>query len=191
MKLVFLIAALAPAAMAQVRVEPRQLVKEQHLFVSGGVTWLERNDYWVSPGATLSAVWYPAEDDGIETRLALFSSHLDGSAQEVADKTGLQPDSQAPQTLLLFGWRHSLTYGKVALASQVVHFDVQSGLHLGSLITDKAATPAASGSLGLVAKLGQRGYAQLDLALLLSLEQRSSRVLAGGFLPLLTFGWSL
>ena len=121
----------------------------------------------------------------------MFWSQLDGSAQEVVKQAGLYPDAQKPQALLLGGWRHSLTYGKVALFSSVVHFDVQSGLHAGTLVTDRSATPAAAGSAGVVARVGGHGFAQLDLMLLGSLEQRSERVLAVGFLPLLTFGWSL
>ena len=191
MRLLLFLAVLSPAALAQVRVEPRLLVKERHLLLSGGFGWLERNDDYLSPGGTLSAVYYLREDDGAELRAAFFASSLDGSAQRVLDSTGLRPDSQSPQALLLAGWRHSLTYGKVALASSVVHFDVQSGLHLGTLITDRAATPALSASMALVARLGARGFAQLDLALLASIEKRSTNVLALGVLPILSLGWWL
>ena len=124
MKLLLLIALLSPAALAQVRVEQRLLVKDGHLFVSAGGTWLERNDYYSSPGVVLSAVYYPRENDGLELRTALFASSMSGSA-------------------------------------------------------------------GVVARLGSRGFAQLDLALLVSREQRTSAVLALGALPLLTFGFSL
>ena len=191
MKLLLLIAVLSPAALAQVRVEQRLLVKDGHLFVSAGGTWLERNDYYSSPGVVLSAVYYPRENDGLELRTALFASSMSGSAGEVLAATGLKPDAQRPVALLLAGWRHSLAYGKIAVGSGVVHFDVQSGLHLGTLITDVSATPALSASAGVVARLGTRGFAQLDLALLVSREQRTSAVLALGALPLLTFGFSL
>ena len=191
MRLLLLLVALAPGALAQVGVEPRLLLKDRHLFLSGGFGWLERNDAYLSPGGTLSAVYYLREDDGVEMRAAFFASSLDGAAQRVVDRTGLRPDSQSPQALLLLGWRHSLTYGKVALGSSVVHFDVQSGLHVGTLVTDQAATPALSGSIGLVARLGARGYAQLDVALLASIEQRSTKVLALGALPMLSLGWWL
>ena len=183
--------ALAPAALAQVRVEPRLLVKERRLFLSGGLTWLERNDYYRSPGAIFSASYYPRENDGVELRAGFFASSLNGSAQEVANQTGLRPDAQKPQALLLVGWRHSLSYGKLALGSGAVHFDLQSGLHAGSLFTDRAATPALSGSVGLMARAGAHAYAQFDLALLFSREQRSTSVLAAGVFPLLTFGWAL
>ncbi|MCA1825846.1 MAG: hypothetical protein ABR567_10300 [Myxococcales bacterium] len=191
MKLALLILVASAPALAQVRVEPRSFVKERHFFFSGGLTWLDRNDYYVSPGGAFSAVYYFRESDGVELRTAFFWSHLDGSAQEVVSQAGLYPDAQKPQVLLLVGWRHSLTYGKVALFSTVVHFDVQSGVHAGTLMTDRAATPALAGSFGVVAGIGRRAFAQLDLALLGSMESRSERVLALGLLPLLTFGWSL
>ena len=191
MKLALLILIASPAVFAQVRVEPRSLVKERRFFLSGGLTFLDRNDYYVSPGGAVSATYYFRESDGVELRAAFFWSHLDGSAQEVVSQAGLYPDAQKPEVLLLAGWRHSLTYGKVALFSGVIHFDVQSGVHAGTLMTDRAATPAVAGSFGVVAGLGTRGFAQFDLALLGSLENRSQRVLALGALPLLSFGWSL
>jgi hypothetical protein len=191
MKLLLLIALFSPAALAQVRVEPRVLVKDAHFFFSGGATWLERHDGYASPGVTLSAAYYLREDDGIEARAAFFVSGLTDSAHEVVNTTGLKPDAQMPVALLLAGWRHSLTYGKVAGGSSVMHFDVQSGLYAGTLITSVEATPALAASIGVVARLGTRGFAQLDVALLASRESRSSTVLALGVLPVLNFGWSL
>src|SRR5205085_7423747 len=84
--------------------------------------------------------------------------------------------------------RHSFTYGKVALGGSVVHFDVQGGGDLGTLLTDRALTPAACGFVGLVARLRDRLYGQLDLTVVGSLEHRSSSVFAVGFLPVLTVG---
>ena len=191
MKPVLLLALISSAAAAQTRVEPRVFVKDRHLFVSGGATFLERNDYWTSPGASFSAVYYPGESNGVELRGAFFASNLDGAAAEVATATGLRPDAQKPVALLLGGWRHSLTYGKVAIASGVIHFDVQSGLYAGALFTDAAMNPAVSGAVGVVARIGSSMFAQFDLALLVSRERRSTSTIAVGALPLLTFGFSL
>jgi hypothetical protein len=191
MKLLLLIATLSPAALAQVRVEPRALVKDGHFFLSGGAAWLERHDEYSNPGLTLTAAYYLREDDGLEARAAFFASSLTDSAQEVATATGLKPDAQKPVSLLLAGWRHSLTYGKLALGASVVHFDVQSGLYAGALITDVEATPALSAALGVVARLGVHGFAQLDLALVVSRENRSTTVMAVGVLPTFSLGWSL
>jgi hypothetical protein len=191
MRALLLLALISSAAAAQTRVEPRVFVKEHHLFVSGGATFLERNDYWTSPGGSFSAVYYPGESNGFELRGAFFASRLDGAAEEVAAATGLRPDAQKPVALLLGGWRHSLTYGKVAIGSGVVHFDVQSGLYAGTLITDAAMNPALSGAAGVVARIGSNLFAQLDLALLLSREQRSTSTITVGALPMLSFGFSL
>jgi len=76
-KLALLILIASPAVFAQVRVEPRSLVKERRFFLSGGLTFLDRNDYYVSPGGAVSATYYFRESDGVELRAAFFWSHLD------------------------------------------------------------------------------------------------------------------
>jgi hypothetical protein len=190
MRALLLAAALiAPGALAQeVRVEPRLFVKDHHYFLSGGLTWLERGDYYNSPGAVFSGSYYLRESDAVEIRAVIFASWLGSSGSQVVNSTGLVPDSHRPVSLLAAGWRHSLAYGKVALAGSILHFDVQGGGDLGTLLTDRALTPAACGFFGVVARLGNHFYGQLDLALVGSLEQRSSAVFAVGFLPLLTLG---
>jgi hypothetical protein len=181
-------ALIAPAASAQVRVEPRLFVKDHHTFLSGGVAWLERGDYYNSPGAAFSGAYYLRESDALEVRAVMFASWLGSSGEQVVRRTGLVPDAHKPVTLLAAGWRHSLAYGKVALGGSVLHFDVQGGADLGTLITDRAFTPAGCGFFGVVARLGDLLYGQLDLGLLSTLEQRSTQVLTVGFLPLLTLG---
>jgi hypothetical protein len=183
------IALIAPAALGQaVRVEPRLFVKDQHWFLSGGLTWLERGDYYNSPGVAFSGAYYLRESDAVEVRAILFASWLGSSADEVVRGTGLVPDSHKPVSLVTAGWRRSLTYGKVALGSTVLHFDVQGGADLGTLITDRAWTPAVCGFLGIVGRFGEHFYGQLDMVLIGSIEQRSAPVAAFGFLPLLTLG---
>jgi hypothetical protein len=189
MRPLILAALIAPAAVAQqVRVEPRLFVKDHHYFLSGGLTWLERGDYYNSPGAVFSGAWYLRESDAVEVRAAVFASWLGSSGSQVVSSTGLVPDAHKPMSLLALGWRHSFTYGKVALGDSVVHFDVQGGGDVGTLVTDRALTPAACGFVGVVARLREHLYGQLDLTAVGSLEQRSSNVLAIGFLPVLTIG---
>jgi hypothetical protein len=177
---------IAEGALAQVRVEPRLFVKSQHIFLSGGLTWLERGDYYNSPGAAFSAAYYLREGDALEVRAALFASWLGASGDQVVRRTGLVPDAHKPVSLIAAGWRHSLAYGKVALGDSVLHFDLQGGADLGTLLTDRAMTPAACGFFGVMARLGERLYGQLDLGILTSIEHRSSSVVTAGFLPLLT-----
>jgi hypothetical protein len=179
---------LAPATLAQVRVEPRLFVKDHHYFLSGGLTWMERGDYYNSPGAVFSGSYYLRENDALEVRGVLFASWLGSSAEEVAQGTGLVPDAHKPISLVAAGWRHSLTYGKVALAGSILHFDVQAGGDLGTLVTDRAFNPAVVGFFGVVARLGDRIYGQLDLALVGTIEGRTNTVAAVGFLPVLTLG---
>ncbi|HZX93805.1 MAG TPA: hypothetical protein VFE90_04770 [Myxococcales bacterium] len=186
-----LAALLSPAAFAQVRVEPRLLVKDHRWFVSGGLTWLERGDYYNSPGFLAQASYYLRENDAVEVRAIVFASWLGSSADEVFQNTGLVPDAQKPVSLLAAGWRHSLAYGKVTTGSSVLHFDLQGGADLGLLITDRAANPALLGFFGVAARLGNHLYGQFDLALMGSIESRSTTVFTMGFLPVLTLGAAL
>jgi hypothetical protein len=189
MRALLVAALIAPAALAQqVRVEPRLFVKDHHYFLSGGLTWLERGDYYNSPGAVFSGAYYLRESDAVEIRAALFASWLGSSGSQVVNSTGLVPDSHKPVSLIAAGWRHTLTYGKVALGSSVLHFDVQGGGDLGTLLTDRAMTPAACGFFGVVARLRNHLYGQLDLTVVGSLERRSSSAFTVGFLPMLTVG---
>jgi len=109
MRALIVAALIAPTAFAQqVRVEPRLFVKDHHYFLSGGLTWLERGDYYNSPGAVFSGAYYLRETDALEVRAVIFASWLGSSGQQVVNSTGLVPDSQRPVSLLAAGLRHSL-----------------------------------------------------------------------------------
>jgi hypothetical protein len=179
-------------ALAQTRVEPRLLIKERHLFLSGGLTWLERGDYYDSPGLIAQISWYPVEQGGLELQLAGLFSFLSTSGKEVFRVGGLVPDAHMPAGFLLGGWRHTLAYGKAAIGSQIVHFDLQGAAHVGTLITDRAWTPALSVSGGVLVRLSARVFAQLDLGILANYEDRQkSSPFNFGFLPLLALGAEL
>jgi hypothetical protein len=179
-------------ALAQTRVEPRLLIKERHLFLSGGVTWLERGDYYDSPGLIAQISWYPVEQHALELQLGGLFSFMSTSGQEVFRVAGLVPDAHMPAGFVLAGWRHTLAYGKAAIGAQIVHFDLQGAAHVGTLITDRAWTPALSFSGGVLVRLSERVFAQLDLGLLANYESRpKSSPLNFGFLPLLTLGAEL
>jgi hypothetical protein len=192
MRLAALLFACALGASAQeVRVERRLLVKEKHLFASLGAAWLDRSDYFVSPGAALSVAYYPIESGGPEVRFVKLFSSLSSSARTVFDAFGMTPDVQRPVSLALVGWRQSLTYGKVAIAGSAVHFDVQAALHGGALFTDRATAPAVEGSLGVLVRVSQRVFAQFDLGVATTFEQRAFSGAAAGFLPILSVGAEL
>jgi hypothetical protein len=182
----------AAGARAQaVRVEPRLFVKQGHFFTSFGGTWLERGDYWLNPGLSFSAAYYPTESGGAEVRALWFFSSLSDSARQIGTATGFVPDARKPEVLALAGWRQSLTYGKVALAGEAVHFDLQGALHAGGLFTDRGLAPAVSASTGILARLNRWVFLQLDLGLLLSFEQRQRAGASLGFFPLLSAGAEL
>ncbi len=192
MRLLLLLCACALAASAQeVRVERRLLVKEKHFFASLGAAWFDRSDYFVSPGAALSVAYYPIESGGPEVRFVRLFSSLSGSARTVYDLFRMSPDTQRPVAMALAGWRQSLTYGKVAVAGAAVHFDVQAALHAGALLTDRATAPALAGSLGVLVRVSPRIFAQLDLGLAATFEQRVFSGAAAGFLPVLSVGAEL
>lgn len=187
----FLLGCSLAASAQEVRVERRLLVKEKHFFASLGATWFDRSDYFVSPGAALSVAYYPIESGGPEVRYLRLFSRLSGSAQTVYDLIGLTPDAQRPVALALAGWRQSLTYGKIAIAGAALHFDVQGALHAGALFTDRATAPAVAGSLGLLLRVSPRVFAQLDLGIAATFEQRVFSGAAAGFLPVLSVGAEL
>jgi hypothetical protein len=187
-----LVLACAAGARAQgVRVEPRLFVKEGHFFTSLGGAWLERGDYWQSPGLSLSAAYYPTESGGAEARLIFLFSSLSASAQEISAATGFVPEARKPEALALAGWRQSFTYGKLAIAGEALHFDLQGALHGGGLFTDGGFAPAACASAGFLARLNRWVFLQLDLGLLLSFEQRQKSGVSAGFLPILSMGAEL
>jgi hypothetical protein len=192
MRRALLIALVAGAAVAEpVRVERRVLVKERHFFFSGGFAWLERGDYYLNPGFNLSASYYPSEEGGAELRVVGFASRLSAAGNEIFHLTGLAPDAHRPISLVTAGWRKSAAYGKIAIGSAVVHFDVQGALHAGTLITDRAVEPALSLAGGALLRFTSRIHAQLDLSLVASYERRTRASIALGFLPLLSVGVEL
>jgi len=192
MRLCALLLLCAAAARAEgVRVEPRLFVKQGHFFTSMGGAWLERGDYWVNPALSLSAAYYPSESGGAEARLLWFFSSLSDSAQRISAATGFVPDARKPEVLALAGWRQSLTYGKVVIAGQALHFDLQGALHGGGLFTDRGFAPAVGASGGVLARLNRWVFLQLDIGLLLSFDQRQRSGAALGFLPVLSAGAEL
>ncbi|MFY0564940.1 hypothetical protein ACN28E_13870 [Archangium lansingense] len=195
-----LLAATPPAADAPptpgaegepVRVERRLLLKEGNAFVTGGLGYLARGDYYSNPGLFASGSWYPVEEGGLEVKLALFLSSLSPAGVEVFERTGLVPDAHRPVALLAVGGRYSVGYGKVLVdpsASKVWHFDVQAAGHLGLTFTDRGVSPSLLLGPGLLMRLSPRLHAQLDVPLVLAIEQRSRSSLSLGVQPTLTFG---
>lgn len=177
---------------APVRVERRLLLKRGHVFLTGGLTYLARGDYYLNPGLVASGSWYPIESGGLELRLGLFVSTLGSAGSEVFDRTGLVPEAHRPVALTAVGWRQSLGYGKVLVGEDnLVHFDVQLAAHLGFLFTDRGVSPSPMAGPGLLLRLTPNLHAQLDVPVVLMFEQRSQGLLSLGVQPTLTLGVAL
>jgi hypothetical protein len=172
-----------------VRVERRLLLKSGHVFVTGGLTYLARGDYYLNPGLVAAASWYPIESGGLELKLGLFVSTLGSAGTEVFDRTGLVPDAHRPVAMAAAGWRQTLGYGKVLVGEgHLVHFDVQLAGHLGFTFTDRGVSPSPMAGPGLLLRLTPSLHAQLDVPVVLTFEQRSQGLLSLGVQPTLTLG---
>jgi hypothetical protein len=177
----------APDA-ARVTVERRLLLKEGHLFALAGPCWLARGDYYDNPGALVQISYFLSESGGPDLRVARFFSSLSAAGEEVFTQTQLKPDAQMPSALIAPGWRLSLAYGKALVGGSAVHFELQAAAHAGVLITDRATTPALSGSAALFVRATDRLFVQLEAALIASVEHRARSSVAGGVLPSLAVG---
>ncbi|MFY0581454.1 hypothetical protein ACN28S_50820 [Cystobacter fuscus] len=172
-----------------VRVERRLLLKQDHVFATGGLGYLARGDYYNNPGLLLSGSWYPMETGGVELKLALFLSSLSAAGSEVFDRTGLVPDAQRPVAMLAAGWRQALGYGKVLVGTgTVLHFDVQAAGHMGFTFTDRGVSPSPMVGPGLLVRVSPRVHAQLDVPLVVTFEKRQRGLVSFGVMPTLTFG---
>lgn len=183
-----LLAAALAAAPNGTLVERRLLVKEGHVLVTGGATWLERDDHYLAPGALLSVGYYLSEDHGFELKGAWVYSWLDASASEVVAQTGLQPDARKPLGLLLGGYRRTFGYGKVLLAGEVLHFDFQGAGSVGVTFTDNGLAPTAMVAPALLLRITPRIHAQLELGFGGAVEKRRETTFAPMLLPALTVG---
>jgi hypothetical protein len=77
------------------------------------------------------------------------------------------------------------------VAGTAVHFDVQAALDAGLLFTDRATAPALGASIGVLARLSRRIFAQLDVGALASFEQRQYGHSSLGLFPVLSVGAEL
>jgi hypothetical protein len=179
-----------PEAQAPVRVERRLLEKRDRFFGVAGPGWLARGDYYLSPALSLSLSRYLFESGGPEIRAAVFFSRLGGAAREVREATGLVPDAHRPLALAAVGWRRSVGYGKTLVSPRtgVLHFDLQVAAAAGALWTDRATTPVLLGGPSVLARLGRRVVAQLEVDLQASFEERAHAAVSMGVLTTLGVG---
>jgi len=184
----------APRPTADVRVQNRYATKVKLWQLFGGVDYLSRGDFFISPGARVGATYYFLEPLGVEVQVSHFWSSLDDEAQRVRQTLGAIPDSHAPTWLALAGARYSIGYGKLMVGGVggVIHFEPQVFAHGGVHDHDGDVGPSADLGLGLLFFLTPRMFARLDAAAVYEREVRSGHpVSVLGVLPALTVGGAL
>ena len=184
----------APRPAADVRVQNRLYhnAKAVHLFV--GVDYLERRDYYVSPGVRIGGGYWWTERLGLELQISRFFSRLNDAAREVGRMYGVLPDSRAPSWLVVGGLRAGLGYGKMMVGGlgSAIHFQPQALLQAGLHAHEGNVGPSALGGIGLLVHATDRLFVRLDGAVSLDLEARSAGTVAAfGFLPSLVVGGAL
>ena len=105
----------APRPAAELRVQNRYARNTGTLQVFGGVDYLERRDFYISPGVRLGATYFPWESLGLEMQISHYFSQLNQAGIEVEQMSGVVPDSRAPTWLVLVGGRYSAGYGKMMI----------------------------------------------------------------------------
>jgi hypothetical protein len=181
----------APRPIAEVRVQNRFARNASTAQLFGGVDYLERRDFYVSPGIRLGGTYFTGESLGVEVQVSHFFSRLNQAAQQVQHAYGVLPDSRAPTWLCVGGIRYAIGYGKMMIAGvdRAIHFQPQALMQVGFHVHDDSVGPSGMAGLGLLVHVTPRWFVRLDGAATLEIESRatgSATVL--GFLPSLVMG---
>lgn len=181
----------APRPEAAIRIQQRFAAKAKLVELAGGFEYLSRGDFYNSPGARISAAYYPIESLGLEARISHYWSSLDATAQEVVNINALLPDSHAPGWVGMLGARYSIGYGKLLVGGLggVIHFEPQAFVHGGIHDNSGDVGPSADFGLGFLVFLMPRLFVRADVPVTLDWEYRYSRtVTVFGTAPTLSVG---
>ena len=179
----------APRPQPAARVQARFAEKAHRWQLFAGAEYLQRGDFYNSPGMRLGLAYYPIESLGVELQLTHYWSSLDTTAQEVVESLGAIPDSRPPTWLGLVGGRYSIGYGKLLVGGSVIHLEPQTFAHVGIHDYGGDVEPSGDLGLGLQVFLTPRLYVRLDIAITLDRESRSGQAIAVvGAAPALTLG---
>jgi hypothetical protein len=184
----------APRPAPELRIQNRFARNASSFHIFGGVDYLERRDFYVSPGLRLGGTYYVTERLGVEVQGTRFFSQLSDAAEQVQRKYGALPDSRAPGWLLVGGLRYAFGYGKMMMAAidQAVHFQPQALLQAGMHLHEGSLGPSMLTGLGLLVHVTTRLFVRLDGAVTLEIEERASGATTLiGFLPSLVLGGTL
>lgn len=180
-----------PRPTAELRVQNRYARNAGTLHLFGGVDYLERRDFYVSPGVRLGATYYLWESIGLELQLSHYFSRLNQAALEVEHMIGVLPDSRAPTWLLLAGGRYSMGYGKMMITGfgHAIHFQPQALLQAGMHVHDGSFGPSGLAGIGLMVHATPRWFFRLEGGMTVEVERRvTGTVMVLGFLPALVTG---
>lgn len=180
-----------PRPAAELRVQNRFARNAGTLQLFGGVDYLERRDFYVSPGVRLGATYFIWESIGAEVQISHYFSRLNQAALEVEHMIGQLPDSRAPTWLLLAGGRYSMGYGKMMISGfgHAIHFQPQALLQGGLHIHDGSYGPSGLVGIGLLVHATPRWFFRLEGGMTLEAERRVTGTVAVlGFLPALVTG---
>ena len=177
---------------ARETLQQRFAVKEGRPFFHLAGATLIRDDFYHSLGYGLDAGYFPRESIGLELRLLHMRSRLSAEGQRMREEFDVVPDLRAPQALATVGARISTGYGKVLTPGDyVVHFDPQIVAHVGAMLAERRVVPTATIGLGLLTHWRRGVQVKLDLQMMINGESRNRGwVLATGFFPVLSVGWS-
>jgi hypothetical protein len=157
----------------------------------GGVDYLERGDFYLSPGLRVGGTYFLAESMGVELQVSRFFSSLNHAAQQVEHDYGLLPDARRPTWLMVGGLRYAFGFGKMMLGGvdHVVHFQPQALAQIGLHVHDGSLGPSGLAGLGLMVHVTPVWFVRLDGAMTVELESRlTGTATVLGFLPSLVAG---
>ncbi len=181
----------APRPTAELRVQNRFARNAGTVQLFGGVDYLERRDFYISPGVRIGATYFPWESLGLELQMSRYFSQLNQAGVEVEQMSGVIPDSRAPTWLVLAGGRYSMGYGKMMIGgfNHAIHFQPQAFLEGGMHVHDGSFGPSGLGGLGLLVHATPRWFFRLDGGVTVEVERRvTGTVTVLGFLPSLVTG---
>jgi len=181
----------APRPMAEVRVQNRYARNLNTFQLFAGIDYLERRDFYVSPGLRVGGTYYLWESLGLELQVSRYFSHLNQAGVAVEQMLGVVPDSRAPTWLLVGGGRYAFGYGKMLIGSlqHAIHFEPQAFLQAGIHVHDGSVGPSGLGGIGLMVHATPRWFVRLEGGMTLEVERRvTGTVTVLGFLPSLVTG---
>jgi hypothetical protein len=181
----------APRPLAEVRVQNRFARNGGTLQLFGGVDYLERRDFYVSPGVRLGATYFVWDSLGVELQVSHYFSRLNQAGLQVERMIGVVPDSRAPTWLVVGGARYAMGYGKMMIGGvgRAIHFEPQALVQAGIHVHDGSFGPSGLAGVGLLVHATPRWFVRLDGGMTVEIERRvTGTVTVLGFLPALVTG---